>query len=105
MNGCKLYCVFSSEKQLSFALSALDAALTERGIRRNGENLENAFDDGAVIDAAALIGKGLVKKELDGIKILAHGDLTKKFTVKAHAFSKEAKAKIEACGGTAEVVE
>ncbi|MBQ6067100.1 MAG: 50S ribosomal protein L15 [Clostridia bacterium] len=71
----------------------------------NVSALENAFDDGAVIDAAALIEKGLVKKELDGIKILAHGDLTKKFTVKAHAFSKEAKAKIEACGGTAEVVE
>jgi len=71
----------------------------------NVSALENAFDNGAVIDAAALIEKGLVKKELDGIKILAHGDLTKKFTVKAHAFSKEAKAKIEACGGTAEVVE
>ena len=52
-----------------------------------------------------LIEKGLVKKELDGIKILAHGELTKKLTVKAHAFSAEAKAKIEAAGGTAEVIE
>ena len=71
----------------------------------NVSALEAAFDDGAVIDAAALIEKGLVKKELDGIKILANGELTKKFTVKASAFSKEAKAKIEACGGTAEVIE
>ena len=67
--------------------------------------LDAAFDNGAVVDAAALIEKGLVKKELDGIKILAHGELTKKLTVKAHAFSAEAKAKIEAAGGTAEVIE
>lgn len=45
LSGCKLYCVFSSAEQLAFALSALDAALTDRGIRRNGENLENAFDE------------------------------------------------------------
>ena len=67
--------------------------------------LDAAFEDGAVLDSAALIEKGLVKKELDGIKVLAHGELTKKFTVKAHAFSAEAKAKIEAAGGTAEVIE
>ena len=67
--------------------------------------LDAAFDNGAVVDAAALIEKGLVKKELDGIKVLAHGELTKKLTVKAHAFSAEAQAKIEAAGGTAEVIE
>lgn len=67
--------------------------------------LEATFEDGAVIDTAALLETGLVKKELDGIKVLAHGELTKKFTVKANAFSKEAKAKIEAVGGTAEVIE
>ena len=67
--------------------------------------LEATFEDGAVIDTDALLSTGLVKKELDGIKVLAHGELTKKFTVKANAFSKEAKAKIEAVGGTAEVVE
>ena len=67
--------------------------------------LDAAFDNGAVVDAVALIEKGLVKKELDGIKVLAHGELTKKLTVKAHAFSAEAKAKIEAAGGTAEVIE
>ena len=67
--------------------------------------LDAAFDNGAVVDAAALIEKGLVNKELDGIKVLAHGELTKKLTVKANAFSAEAKAKIEAAGGTAEVIE
>ena len=71
----------------------------------NVSALEATFEDGAVIDTAALLEKGLVKKELDGIKVLAHGELTKKFTVKANAFYKEAKAKIEAVGGTAEVIE
>ena len=64
--------------------------------------LNDAFEAGAVVDAAALIESGLVKKELDGIKILGNGELTKALTVKANAFSKEAKAKIEAAGGTAE---
>ncbi|MBR0538448.1 MAG: 50S ribosomal protein L15, partial [Clostridia bacterium] len=68
----------------------------------NVSALEERFEAGAVIDAAALIESGLVKKELDGIKILGNGELTKAFTVKANAFSKEAKAKIEAAGGTAE---
>ena len=70
----------------------------------NVADLEERFEDGAVVDAAALIEAGLVKKELDGIKILAHGDLTKKLTVKVNAFSEAAKAKIEAAGGTAEVI-
>ena len=64
--------------------------------------LNDAFEAGAVVDAAALLESGLVRKELDGIKILGHGELTKALTVKANAFSKEAKAKIEAAGGTAE---
>ena len=66
--------------------------------------LEEAFENGAVIDTEALLSSGLVKKELDGIKVLGHGELTKKFTVKASAFSKSAKEKIEAAGGTAEVI-
>ena len=68
----------------------------------NVSALNDAFEAGAVVDAAALIESGLVKKELDGIKILGNGELTKALTVKATAFSKEAKAKIEAAGGTAE---
>ncbi len=70
----------------------------------NVADLEERFEDGAVVDAAALIEAGLVKKELDGIKILAEGELTKKLTVKVNAFSEAAKAKIEAAGGTAEVI-
>lgn len=67
--------------------------------------LNETFEAGAVVDAAALIESGLVKKELDGIKVLGHGELTKALTVKAHAFSKEAKAKIETAGGTAEIAD
>lgn len=66
--------------------------------------LEEKFEAGSVIDAEALLANGLVKKQLDGIKVLGFGELTKKFTVKANAFSAEAKAKIEAAGGTAEIV-
>ena len=68
----------------------------------NVSALNDAFEAGAVVDIPALIASGLVKKELDGVKILGNGELTKALTVKANAFSKEAKAKIEAAGGTAE---
>lgn len=64
----------------------------------------NRFEDGAVIDAAALEKAGLVKKAPYGVKVLAEGELTKKLTVKASAFSEAAKQKIEAAGGTAEVI-
>ena len=66
--------------------------------------LENKFEDGAVIDIEALKNAGLVSKTLDGVKVLAHGDITKKFTVKVNAYSDAAKAKIEAAGGKAEVI-
>lgn len=62
------------------------------------------FEDGAVVDEAAIVKAGLVKNTRDGIKILGRGDLTKKLTVKAAAFSEGAKSKIEAAGGKAEVV-
>ena len=64
----------------------------------------NCFDDGAVVDTEALLKSGLIKKTLDGIKVLADGELTKKLTVKANAFSAAAKEKIEAAGGKAEVI-
>ena len=70
----------------------------------NLNSLEEAFEAGAVVDAEAIVGSGLVKKTLDGIKILGNGTLTKALTVKATAFSASAKAKIEAAGGTTEVV-
>ena len=64
----------------------------------------NKFEDGAVVDAEALVKAGVVRKELDGIKILGNGELTKKLTVKAAAFSASAKEKIEKAGGVAEVL-
>ncbi len=62
-----------------------------------------AFDNDTVVDSKVLIEKGLVKKELDGIKILGNGKLTKKLTVVATKFSKSAMEKIQAVGGKIEV--
>ncbi|MDO4395036.1 MAG: 50S ribosomal protein L15 [Mycoplasmatota bacterium] len=62
------------------------------------------FAEGTEVTKELLIETGLVKKELDGIKILGNGDLTKKLTVKANKFSSSAKAKIENVGGTTEVI-
>lgn len=70
----------------------------------NLNSLEERFEDGAVIDAAALKSVGLVKEAHDGIKVLGTGDVTKKFTVKAAAFSKSASEKILKAGGKAEVI-
>ena len=64
----------------------------------------NAFEDGAVVDAAALEEKGIIRDCKNGLKVLSNGTLTKKLTVKAAAFSGSAKAKIEEAGGKAEVV-
>ena len=64
----------------------------------------NKFEDGASVDAAALMEAGILKKDCDGIKILSNGVLSKKLTVKANAFSAAAKEKIEAAGGKAEVI-
>lgn len=64
----------------------------------------NVFEDGSVVDARAIIEKGITKKEYDGIKILGNGKLEKNLTVKVSAFSESAKSKIEAAGGKAEVI-
>ena len=63
-----------------------------------------AFEDGAVVDAKALLEARIIRKELDGVKILGGGELTKKLTVKAAKFTASAKEKIEAVGGKAEVI-
>ena len=63
----------------------------------------NCFEDGAVVDTNAILAAGLLKKTLDGVKILGNGELTKKLTVNAAAFSASAKQKIEEAGGKAEV--
>ena len=70
----------------------------------NVGTLEKKFDNGAVVDIGALIEAGILKNSFDGVKILSNGTLTKSLTVKANAFSKSAKEKIEAAGGKAEVV-
>ena len=69
----------------------------------NVERLE-AFEDGAVVDAKALLEARIIRKELDGVKVLGGGELTKKLTVKAAKFTASAKEKIEAVGGKAEVI-
>ena len=64
----------------------------------------NKFNDGDVVDCEALLKSRVINKCFDGIKVLGEGELTKKLTVKASVFSASAKEKIEAVGGTAEVV-
>lgn len=64
----------------------------------------NKFEDGASVDAAALVEAGILNKNCNGVKILSNGKLEKKLTVKANAFSAAAKEKIEAAGGKAEVI-
>ncbi|MBR2387323.1 MAG: 50S ribosomal protein L15 [Clostridia bacterium] len=64
----------------------------------------NRFEDGAVVDLEALLAAKIVRKPLDGLKVLGNGELTKKLTVKATVFSATAKEKIEAAGGKIEEV-
>ena len=69
----------------------------------NVSDLE-AFDNGAVVDAAALLDAGIISKCPYGLKVLGNGSISKKITMKASAFSQTAKEKIEAAGGKAEVI-
>lgn len=70
----------------------------------NVATLEKVFENGDTVTVDALLEKGIIKKKLDGVKILGQGDITKKLTVQVNAFSDSAKAKIEAAGGKAEVI-
>ncbi len=70
----------------------------------NLASLDAKFEDGATVDAQALIDAGLIKKTLDGVKVLGKGNITKALTVKVAACSESAKAKIEAAGGKVEVL-
>lgn len=70
----------------------------------NVAKLEKCFEAGETVTVEALVEKGLVKKVLDGVKVLGNGDITKALTVQANAFSESAKAKIEAAGGKIEVI-
>jgi large subunit ribosomal protein L15 len=71
----------------------------------NLADLERKFDDGAAVDLAALKAAGLGTRKEVPVKILGRGELTKKLTVHAHAFSKTARERIEAAGGTCQVIE
>jgi len=77
-----------------------------RGTRYIPVNLSalNQFEDGARVDEAALRSTGLANGRADGIKILGEGELTRKLTVRVHAFSASARAKIEGLGGVCELV-
>lgn len=72
-------------------------------VELNVSELER-FENGQVIDMVTLIEAGVVKKPMDGLKILGNGELTKALTVKATGFTKSAAEKIKAAGGTAEVI-
>lgn len=70
----------------------------------NLNRLDEIFADGDVVDAESLVAKGVVKKATEPIKVLGNGDITKKLTVKVDKVSAPAKAKVEAAGGTVELL-
>ena len=70
----------------------------------NLETLDKLFNDGDTVAMDVLLEKGIIRKELNGLKVLGRGEITKKLTVKAKIFSASAKEKIEAAGGKAEVI-
>ena len=76
---------------------------TQEIVAINIEVLER-FDNGATVSVDTLVETGIIKNPRDGVKILGRGELTKKLNVQANAFSASAKEKIEALGGTAEVI-
>ena len=69
----------------------------------NVATLNNKFEDGETVNLETLKAKGIIKKALDGLKVLGNGEISKKLTVEAKVFSATAKEKIEAAGGKAEV--
>ena len=70
----------------------------------NLSDLDKYFNDGDEVTPEILKSRGIIKKQLDGVKVLANGELKKKLTVKAHRFSSVAVTKIEAAGGKTEVI-
>lgn len=64
----------------------------------------NVFEDGATVNLAALMEKGIIRNAYDGLKVLGNGEIAKKLTVEASVFSATAKEKIEAAGGKTEVI-
>ena len=70
----------------------------------NLETLDSIFNDGDAVSLDVLVERGIIRKELNGLKVLGRGEITKKLTVKAAIFSASAKEKIEAAGGKTEVI-
>jgi large subunit ribosomal protein L15 len=70
----------------------------------NLDVLEKRYNDDEEVTVSNLLERGIIQKELDGVKLLGDGKISKKLTVKVHAFSKSAKEKIEAAGGQIEVI-
>ena len=81
-----------------------NAKFTVRFATINLSDLDKNFKDGETVSPEVLKERGIIKKQLSGIKVLATGELTKKLTIKAQRFSSKAVTKIEAAGGKAEVI-
>ena len=81
-----------------------NAKFTFRFATINLSDLDKNFKDGETVSPEVLKERGIIKKQLSGIKVLATGELTKKLTIKAQRFSSKAVTKIEAAGGKAEVI-
>jgi large subunit ribosomal protein L15 len=81
-----------------------NARFTTRYLPVNLNDL-NTFEEGSRVDEQALRASGIAKGRADGVKILGHGEIQHKLTVAAHAFSASARSKIEAAGGSCEVIE
>lgn len=81
-----------------------NAQFTTRYATINLSTLSKFFNDGDVVTPELLKEKGILKKQLSGVKVLANGELTKKITIKAHRFTSSAVTKIENAGGKAEVI-
>ena len=81
-----------------------NARFTTRFATINLADLDRYFADGDTVTPEILKERGIIKKQLSGVKVLASGELTKKLTIKAQRFSSEAVTKIEAAGGKAEVI-
>ncbi len=81
-----------------------NARYTIRYATINLSDLNNFFKDGDIVTPEVLKEKGIIKKQLNGVKVLANGELEKKLTVKANRFSSKAVSKIESAGGKTEVI-
>lgn len=81
-----------------------NARFTTRFATINLADLDRYFADGDIVTPEILKERGIIKKQLSGVKVLASGELTKKLTIKAQRFSSEAVTKIEAAGSKAEVI-